>query len=143
MRRAGARGRVTEYGLGIDRILLDTQSRWQDVGPDLEFRLSGAPEPSDTNIVPLPSRKVAMTLPNIDDGKEWSLAAAILYQEDPQCFAAWLAPLRRKGRAGGRLMLLAPSRFHAHYVATHFRERLVTICQSVDAQISDIVIEHD
>ena len=53
VRRQGARGRVTEYSLAIERILEDSRPRWGDVGPDLEHRLSATPEEAP-KVVPLP-----------------------------------------------------------------------------------------
>lgn len=134
--RPGARGRVTEYRLGLDRILADTTQVWAAIGPDFEARL-GAPAPD--NIVPLPV-KSSSEAPDVSDGSEWSLAKAILHTQDAATFAAWFKELKREGRAGGRLTLSAPSRFHASYVQTHLLSKLTAACQSVDGQVSDVLV---
>jgi len=48
--------------------------------------------------------------------------------------------LVRHERAGGRLILTAPSRFHADYVRTHLQGRLLQACQAIDDSVSEIVI---
>lgn len=138
MTRQGARGRVSEYGLGIDRILADTAQVFASVGPDFEARLVAAPE-HGANVVPLPV-KAAVTAPEIPDGTEWSYARAILQTQDSASFAAWFRELKREGRAGGRLTLIAPSRFHASYVTTHFLSRLTAACQSIDNTVSSVTV---
>lgn len=136
--RAGARGRVAEYRLGVERILEDTRPGWARVGPDFEHRLSDAPD--DGKVVPLPLRAAQVPPSDLSDGSEWALAQAILHAEAPGPYASWLRALRREGRSGGRLMLCAPSRFHAAYVQTHLCAQLLAACQSVDAGIDEVVV---
>lgn len=137
VKRQGARGRVSEYGLGLDRILADTAQVFAAVGPDFQARLAAPLD--DSNIVPLPARPVG-DAPDISDGSEWSLARAILFTQDSANFAAWFRELGREGRAGGRLTLSAPSRFHASYVATHLIGRLTAACQSVDGDVTSVSV---
>lgn len=136
--RQGARGRVSEYSLGIDRILADTAQVFAAVGPDFEARLGAAPN-IDANIVPLPVKTVTATL-EIPDGTEWSLARTILHTQDSANFAAWFKELKREGRAGGRLTLTAPSPFHASYVTIHLLSRLTAACQSIDDTVSSVTV---
>jgi chromosomal replication initiation ATPase DnaA len=89
--------------------------------------------------VPLRTGQIAAA-PDLSDGNEWSLAKAVLHQEDPAIYTAWIAALTRGDRAGGRLTLTAPSRFHANYVLSHLKPRLLAACRDVDDQISDIVV---
>ena len=42
VKRQGARGRVTEYGINIERMLKDTSDSWASVGPDFQIRLEAA-----------------------------------------------------------------------------------------------------
>ncbi len=137
--RQGARGRVTQYRLGIEQILADTSPQWRSVGPDFELRM-GAQETADTpNVVALrPSGEVAA--PDVSSGTEWALAQAVLHAKDPAAFGAWIAALKRGERAGGRLTLKAPSRFHAAYVQTHLTARLLAACRDVDETIAEIRI---
>jgi len=141
VKRQGARGRVTEYGLSIETILQDTRSRWQAVGPDFDTRMQGTPE-EDRKVVPLHAA-TSVPLPDIKDikdGKEWSLAQAILHAENPTQYGSWFHTLVRTERAGGRLTLTAPSRFHASYVEAHLKRTILSVCQTVDDSVSEIII---
>lgn len=135
--RQGARGHVTQYGIDIPRILEMTQQAWPNVGPDFDLRLQGAPATPD--VVPIPVKGV-VPAPDLTDATEWVLAQAILHAEDPGLYGSWLRALSRVERAGGRLTLRAPSRFHAAYVQTHLSGRVLSACQSVDEDVSDIAI---
>jgi len=136
VKRAGARGRVTVYGLQIDAVLQDTSDHWDKVGPDYAVRMQGA-SADEGNVVPMVP-KGQVSAPDISGGDEWSLAQAVLFQEDPSLYAAWLKGLTRAERVGGRLTLKAPSRFHAAYVQTHLMGRVLGVVQSVDADVSDL-----
>ncbi|MEP4199273.1 MAG: hypothetical protein ABJL99_26905 [Aliishimia sp.] len=138
VKRQGARGRVTEYGLDIPRLLAATRGEWVNVGPDFDLRMQGGPS-EDRKVVALPV-KGAVPTPDLKDGSEWSLAQAILHSEDPALYASWVHGLKRQGRAGGRLTLKAPSRFHGAYVQTHLSGRVLAVCQAVDADVSEVVI---
>ncbi|SFT11412.1 hypothetical protein SAMN04488040_3225 [Sulfitobacter marinus] len=137
VKRQGARGRVTEYGLDLDVILEGTRAQWPNVGPDFDLRMQGPKEPS--RVVQMPVRGVAPAPPQ-EDGTEWALAQAILHAEDAAVYGSWLHNLKRMDRAGGRLTLRAPSRFHGAYVQSHLIERVFTALQAVDADIADVVI---
>lgn len=136
VRRQGARGRVAEYALGIERILEDTRPRWDAIGPDFALRLGEAPAPE---VVPLPVRG-EVPPPDVSGGTEWALAQALLHAEDAGTYGAWLRHLKRIERAGCRLVLAAPSRFHAAYVETHLKGRVLAACQAVDEDVSEISI---
>ncbi|MFV0514770.1 MAG: DnaA N-terminal domain-containing protein [Jhaorihella sp.] len=137
IRRQGARGRVSEYRLDIERILDDTRGQWGAVGPDFRQRLEGAP--GGAEVVPLPV-KGHVPAPDPGDGHEWSLAQALIHAEDPAVYGSWVRTLRRRDRAGGRLTLAAPSRFHAAYVNTHLLARLLDACRSVDDEVSELIV---
>lgn len=137
VKRQGARGRVTQYGIALETVLSATRGQWEAVGPDFALRMQGAPEPD--RVVSLKTAG-KVRAPDLSEGTEWALAQAILYQEDAASYGAWLAALTRQERAGGRLVLKAPSRFHAAYVSTHLIGRVQAACQSVDEQVSEIVL---
>jgi hypothetical protein len=137
VKRQGARGRVTEYALDLERVFLATQDMWAAVGPDFERRMGGSP--AEEAVVPFPVRG-DVPPPDVSSGTEWVLAQAILHQDLPGPYAAWLRGLVRADRAGGRLMLRAPSRFHAAYVDTHLKGQVLAACQAVDGAVSEIVI---
>lgn len=136
VKRQGARGRVTEYGLDLDAILEGTRGQWPNVGPDFDLRMQGSPEPS--RVVPMPLRGLAPAPPS-QDGTEWALAQGILHNEDAGVYGSWLHNLKRQDRSGGRLTLRAPSRFHGAYVQSHLMDRLLAALQSVDSDVSDVV----
>lgn len=135
--RQGARGRVTQYGLSVERILETTEPTWQNVGPDFDLRMHGGPV--STDIVALPV-KGHVAAPEISEGSEWALARAILHRENEGLYGSWIQALTRAGRAGGRLLLRAPSRFHAAYVQTHLTARILTAVQAVDGDVSEIAV---
>jgi len=138
VKRQGARGRVTEYSLSIETVLTDTRGQWAAVGPDFEARMQGTPE-QDNKVVPL---HVAGSVPSPDvsDGNEWALAQAILHAKNPLQYGSWFHNLVRTERAGGRLTLTAPSRFHASYVETNLKRLILSVCQSADDSVSEVVV---
>ncbi|MFD2740687.1 hypothetical protein ACFSUD_13960 [Sulfitobacter aestuarii] len=137
VRRQGARGRVTEYSMDIDRILETTREDWPRVGPDFEHRMQGEPAPD--RVVPMPLRG-SVPAPDVGDGSEWQLAQAILHAEDPGIYGSWLRALVRSERAGGRLVLRAPSRFHGAYVQSNLMPRVLAACQDIDSDVAEVVI---
>ena len=138
VRRQGARGRVSEFRVDLERILSDTRSVWNAVGPDFVCRLATA-KPEADNIVPLPVGGV-VPVPSTTDASEWGIARHTLRAEDEGVYAAWLHALARQGRAGDRLILRAPSRFHATYVQTHLSGRILAACRSVDGAVQTVEI---
>jgi len=139
VKRQGARGHVTEYSLDFTAILQDTRGQWPCVGSDFELRMGQGDTTEAAQIVPLPARG-RIKAPDLSDGTEWALAAALLHTEDPGGYASWLGALVRQERAGGRLTLRAPTRFHAAYVQTHLSARILHACQEVDASVSELRI---
>lgn len=138
VRRQGARGRVTQYSLALEQILQETSAQWACVGSDFELRMSGAGE-ADSTVVPLPVTS-PVAAPDVSSGTEWALARALLHAEDPASYAAWAKSLHRVERAGGRVTLRAPSRFHAVYVQTHLERRFLAAMTEVDATVSELRI---
>jgi DNA-binding transcriptional MocR family regulator len=138
LKRQGVRGRVSEYGLSIQRILEDTEPSWDAVGPDFVRRLNREEEVS-SNGVPLGTSKPAPE-PDTSDGFEWSLAKSVLHKEDAATYSSWIEALERKERAGGLLTIRAPSRFHATYVHTHLKARILAACKDVDATVRVVAI---
>lgn len=136
VKRQGARGRVTRYGVDIEVMLRATQPTWDAIGPDFSVRQNGIHTITEDKVVPFPV-KSAMP-PDTDTANEWGLAQAVLYAQDAARFGAWLSALTWAGRAGGRLILRAPSRFHAAYVTTHLLPVILAACQSVDAEIASV-----
>ncbi|MEL6808946.1 MAG: hypothetical protein AAFO97_14315 [Pseudomonadota bacterium] len=137
VKQHGARGRVTRHGLDIERMLADTAAQWPAVGPDFELRMGVAER--EPKVVPLPV-KGNVAPPDVGCGTEWALAQASLHSEDAGLYASWIAGLNRVERAGGRLTLRAPSRFHGAYVQTHLERRILLACRDVDSDVTEIRI---
>ena len=135
-RRAGARGRVAVFSLGIARILLDTRPEWERIGPDFVERLGGPAEetPRDDKIVPF-----VRPQPPAGEGL-WPQVQSRLLAEDPAGYGAWFAPLIQTDLANGRLVLMAPSRFHATYVRTHLFDRLRMAVRRVDPTVAEVEV---
>lgn len=134
LRVQGRRGRVAEYSLGLESIFNDTRPSWANVGPDFACRLET--DRTET-VVPLMPKGPAPQ-PDIRADDEWSLAAGIVHREDPALYGAWIHALVPVERAGGVLKLKAPSRFHAAYVDTHLRERLLQALCQVGAEADEL-----
>ena len=138
-KRQGARGRVSVYGLDLDRMMADTRPVWAKIGPDFMARMapggSGLPD-EKTNVVPL--RRVAAPPA---DGTTWTAAQEILHGQGASEYGAWLHALTELDCGAGRLVLSAPSRFHASYVETHLSARILAAVRSIDPSISDVRIE--
>lgn len=138
-KRQGARGRVSVHGLDLDRMMADTRPDWPKIGPDFVARMApegqGAALP-ETNVVPL--RPVAVPTA---DGTTWSAAQQILHGQGAAEYGAWLHALSELDCGAGRLVLLAPSKFHASYVETHLSGRVLAAVRSVDPSIAAVRIE--
>jgi hypothetical protein len=121
LKQQGARGRVAAYGLDFARILSDTRTAWPNIGPDFVERLEAQDRPLDpTNVVPL--RPVPAP---VATGTLWSQVRRRLHVEDPATYAAWFEPLVDVELSEGCLTLAAPTRFHATYVETHLKRKLL------------------
>lgn len=137
VKRQGARGRVSVLGLDIERILLDTRQEWPNIGEDFVTRLDGPPAASVPDQTVVPFRRA-----DIPAGPgAWSTARAHLAAEDPTLFDAWFAGLHDGGVHGDCLTLIAPSKFHATYLRTHFMARLRIAVQRADGRIGQLRIE--
>ena len=124
-KRGAARGRVAVHGLDLDCVLRVTQPHWAAIGSDFVARLDGPP-PTETaapgNVVAFPQ---AAPMPVPAGATPWERVLARLAAADPALYATWFASLRlREGQDGGAV-LIAPSRFHATFVSTHYLGRLV------------------
>lgn len=137
VKRQGARGRVTQYGFEIDHMIETTRPTWTHVGPDFVMRMQGGTSMPD--VIPLPV-KSHVPASQIDERTEWALARAVLHAEDQGLYGSWIQGLTRAQRAGGRLSLCAPSRFHAAYVQTHLAQRLLQAVRAVDSSVSEITV---
>lgn len=140
IRRAPARGRVTEHAIHLQTVLDATRAHWAAVGPDFVARMGrGAEEEqAPTNVVPF--RGGAGQGGPVHDGTVWQAASHQLWSEDAALHTAWFAGLAELDRVGPRLELAAPSRFIATYVETHFAGRLLAAVSSCDPTITEVSV---
>ncbi|WP_102224857.1 DnaA N-terminal domain-containing protein [Acidimangrovimonas sediminis] len=143
IKRQGARGRVSVYGIDLSKVMEDTRPSWPNIGQDFIDRVAaqdsaGAGEAAGQggNVVPL--RTVAAPA---RDGTLWREAQAALHAADPAAFGAWFGPLEEVSAEEGCLTLLAPSLFHANYVRTHLSGRLEAAVRRLDPSIRSVRVE--
>ena len=115
VKRPGVRGRVATYTLDHEAVERLTKPAWRLIGADFEGRMaetSGDPEP---RVVPfrIPGEEEAPAM------SAWSAARRLLQRADPARYTAWFAPLVQDRRERDRIVLRAPSAFHADYVSRH------------------------
>jgi hypothetical protein len=136
-----ARGRVASYRIALTEVLHATMPHWDAVGPDFAARMVGAPEAETepSNVIPL--RRAAEAMPAAE-GSVWGAAADRLRAQDSDLYTAWFAQLEMIDLSTGTLTLMAPSRFIADYVATHYRSRLLAALAVEDRSIREVRITH-
>ena len=134
IKRQGVRGRVAVLALDLERIMLDTRTAWENIGPDFVDRAGGvsAARSADKTVVPFRRRQIVPA-----EGL-WGGACAALQNEDPDLFNAWFAGLTDAGVQDGYLQLIAPTRFQADYIRTHLMARLRVAVSRIDGSICDI-----
>lgn len=137
LKRQGARGRVSSYGLDLDRMMQDTRPAWPLIGEDFVARMAplGTAGQGTTNVVPL--RPVPEPA---SDGSAWAAAQAWLHHEDPATYGAWFHMLTDAGVEAGCQMLAAPTRFHATYVAAHLTQKLLAGLRRADPALREVRI---
>lgn len=132
-----ARGRVASYKIDFSTVLRATAPFWDAVGPDFAARIAGAPEPAEevpSNVVPLhnasqaPNSQVAI----------WNAVTERLKAQDAKIYNAWFARLEAVALDEGVLKLLAPTRFVADYIKTHYMTRLTTAALAEDRSVAAI-----
>lgn len=137
LKRQGARGRVSVYGMDLNRMLEDTRPAWPLIGEDFITRL----EPQDaagqgaSNVVPLRSGPAPALAP---DGTVWAMAQADLHNADAATYGAWFHALTDGGMEANLLTLAAPTRFHAAYVTANLKDRLLAALRRADPSIRDV-----
>ena len=139
LKRPGARGRVNEYGIDLERILDETRDSRAAIGPDFERRLAATePVPAGTegvNVIPFPQPE-----PFLPESDDWKAVCAAFEDDDPAAHRAWIAPLLAEGIDDGHFVLRAPTRFHASYVRIHFGDRLERLLRRRYPELSAIVV---
>ena len=132
VRRPAARGRVTEHGIDLARLLADTRPVWDAVGPDFAARLSHGDTAPD-NVVPFVRAEAPVA-----DGTLWGQVSERLWQRNRTLHASWFGNLAEAGREAGRVTLAAPSRFVADHVATHFSTLILEAFGEVDPTVREL-----
>ncbi|MES2915141.1 MAG: DnaA N-terminal domain-containing protein [Pseudomonadota bacterium] len=86
-----------------------------------------------SNVVPLR----AVPTPAAD-GSVWATAQAMLLDEDAATYGTWFHALTDAGVEANCLTLAAPTRFHATYVSTNLKERLLAALRRADPSFRDV-----
>jgi len=138
LRRQGARGRVSVYGMDLNRMLEDTRPAWPLIGEDFSARLEpDAAGQGASNVVPLR----ALTVPTpVSEGSIWAAAQAQLLNDDGATYGAWFHALTEAEMEANCLTLVAPTRFHANYVATNFKDRLLAALRRLQPSLREVRI---
>ena len=137
VKRQGARGRVSVYGLDLGHMMAASKPAWPNIGPDFIARMEPqAAAPAADNVVPLR----AVAAPEAGQGA-WAAAQAILYAQNAVTYGAWFQALSECGREDGQIVLTAPTRFHATYIKTHLAPQLDAALRQADPTISGFRIE--
>ena len=140
VKRAGARGRVTLYSIKLEKLLSETQTDWEKMGPDFVLRLTEmtaltTQNVHETNIVPFAAAH--QKCPE-NDGSVWASASAYMFDQDAAVFATWLQQLEEVGIEMGCLMLIAPTKFHATYVETHLADLILRAAMRMNPSIRTV-----
>lgn len=135
VKRPGARGRVSVYGIDLMRVMEDTRAVWPRIGADFVARVSpaSAAEAPVSNVVPLWAPPVPQPKDTL-----WSGVQQRLFRDDPATYAAWFHALTEAGVGEGCLTLAAPSRFHASYVETHLKHRLTAALRETEPSLREV-----
>jgi hypothetical protein len=146
LRRPGARGRVAAYAVNFEvaRAVCD----WSRVGPDFAARMASQ-DPlhhadAKSMVIPFPAAGLAAA-PTEDgtwqsDGSEWSIARRSLKRIGEAAHRRWIAPLSRAGRSGDRLVLQAPSAFHATQVERTYGDAIARALAEADPTLRTVRI---
>ncbi len=132
-----ARGRVAEHRINFEEVLRETMRYWTAVGPDFAARLTGVPEPEGqgSNVVPL--RRQTSLLP---ESGLWSRVAIQLRSKDPAVYDAWFSQLIYVDVEQGVLKLMAPTRFLANYISSHYQGYLLAAALAENCAVSEVKV---
>ncbi|PZQ96078.1 MAG: hypothetical protein DI533_16640 [Cereibacter sphaeroides] len=135
IKREAARGRVAQHGLGIDAIVRMTQGCWDRVGTDYVGRMTEA-EPSvpRNNVVTFPGT------PKPEGQGIWAEMQKLLHAENGAQYHSWFKQLVPEVIEDRHLRLVAPTRFHADFVATHYIGQIRTLLHAMATHIETLEI---
>ncbi|MBO9452915.1 hypothetical protein J7426_21810 [Tropicibacter sp. R16_0] len=138
VKRAGVRGRVTVYELDLKQILGDTRKAWMLIGPDMQARIEDQPEPADCdNVVPI---QAASSTSAPEGEGTWAKVQKTLHARDPELWSSWFQHLKEDSRVGDEVVLSAPSRFMADYIASRWSERVSSVYMRLDSSVRTVRI---
>lgn len=127
--RSAARGRVARYEINFHELLAATAQNWDAVGSDFKERMSGTPEDTPANVVPLHADTVPIPA---EDGTDWPKVAATLQAQDPTIFASWFARLNLIETESGVWVFQTATQFEATYIKTHLYGKIFAAVAAQD-----------
>lgn len=141
IKRQGARGRVSTYGICFEEILTISKPTWGLIGPDFEERaMQLLPAKTQHSKVVKVSFGSSSQAPLPRDGV-WRDVRAALRAEDAPSFEAWFSRLDFIKVDQSDLVLKAPSDFVAGYIDTHLSTRLLQTAKLAYPTITSIRFE--
>lgn len=133
-----ARGRVAQYRIDFDTVLLASEPFWEAVGVDFAGRMNSPERPDEevrSNVI-----SVGFVRSNEPLNSKWGSLCATVQAQDPKLYQSWLSKLQFSGFDDGKLMLLAPSRFLANYITNELGDRLLRYAKETDSSIESISV---
>jgi hypothetical protein len=108
------------------------------VGADFVDRMEVTPKPVQKreNVVPFPTLEIS----DANEPVQWRDLKERLHDNDPATYASWFSKLEYRAIVDNRLILHAPSRFHANYVRTHLLETVERCVSDAKLGINSVEI---
>ena len=127
IKRAGARGRVSTYGINIDVIMSDTREVWDAVGPDFVLRADEmTPATLDSKIVHLNFEQDHTVQPT----GTWDKILRELQNQNAALYENWYRKLQFQGVENDIVQLRTKSSFVARYIESHLTGELMRIIRA-------------
>lgn len=146
-RRPGVRGRVAVYGVDFAAALAACDC--SRVGPDFVERMHGshggdagerAGGEETATVIPFPAPVDSGDNAAASGRSDWSRASRALSNLGAAAHGRWIAPLVPEGCADGRLVLQAPSSFHATYVERTYGDAILRAVRAADPAVRTVSI---
>ena len=135
VKRPAARGRVTLYGLDLTNILSVSEGTWSNVGSDFLNRMSEMKLQDRA-----PGHTVIQFPGNGNSHDLWGRVLRRMQAEDPARAHAWFQPMQLHEHSDARLVLKAPTRFHADYVTTHMAGEILRAVGPFAPEVTEISV---
>ena len=130
--RSGVRGRVAAYGIDFDLIAAACDGT--RVGPDFVGRITGSGGGDPASSVPT-ADVIPFPQPADDGASAWTRARATLRDIGEAAYLRWIMPLQTAALEEDRLLLVAPSAYHASYVERTYGDAIRRAVLAMDGDV--------